>query len=138
MPDLPDVRRTWQSIGRFWPIAGAACFGLVVAIAAWLAVSIWEERLAKAKFYNVAEDYAAVLQHGLDEYLDKIIDVRAFFDASVDIDANEFALFTNRILAGRTDKMRVTILTSPGQNALLSSANRSKQALPATPSGVGE
>ena len=108
MPDLPDVRRTWQSIGRFWPIAGAACFGLVVAIAAWLAVSVWEERLATAKFNNIAGDYAAVLQNGFDDYVGKLVAVRAFYDSSEEVKPEEFALFTKQILDGQADTMRVT------------------------------
>ncbi|HZP09087.1 bifunctional diguanylate cyclase/phosphodiesterase [Methyloceanibacter sp.] len=107
MPDLPDVRRRWQSIGRSWPIVAAASFGLVSAIVAWLAVSAWEERLAKAKFYNIAGDYAQTLQNGLDDYLRKLLAVRALYEASIDIDANEFAVFTDQILAGQTEKMRV-------------------------------
>jgi len=107
MPDLPDVRRKWQSVGQLWPIVAAGCFGLVAAILAWLAVSTWEERLAKTTFNNVAGDYAAVLQNGLDDYVAKIVAVRAFYDASNTVEPDEFALFTNRILAGQTDKMRI-------------------------------
>ncbi len=107
MPDLPDVRRSWQSIGQSWPLVAAACFGLVAAAAAWFAVSVWEERLAKAKFYTVADDYAEVLQNGLDDYIGKLLAVRAFYDASVEVGAEEFAVFTSQILAGQTDKMRV-------------------------------
>ena len=56
----------------------------------------------RTKFNNGAGDYATVLQNGLDEYLGKIIAVRAFYDASVEVDADEFALFTNQITAGQT------------------------------------
>jgi hypothetical protein len=35
--------------------------GVAVGVAAWIAVSIWEERLAKAKFNDVAADYTTVL-----------------------------------------------------------------------------
>ncbi len=107
MPDLPDIRRKWQSIGHFWPILAAALLGLAVAVSAWLAVSVWEERLARAKFNDVAGDYAAVLQNGLDEYIGKLLAVRAFYDASVEVEPGEFALFTRQILNGQTNKMRV-------------------------------
>jgi diguanylate cyclase len=107
MPDLPHVRRKWQPIGQLWPILAAACFGLVVAICAWFAVSIWEERLSRTKFNNTAQDYAEVLQNGLDDYLSKIVAVRAFYEASVEVEPEEFALFTKQILAGQTDKMRI-------------------------------
>ena len=107
MPDLPHVRRKWQAVGQLWPILAAACFGLVVAICAWFAVSIWEERLSRAKFNDTAQDYAEVLQNGLDDYLSKIIAVRAFFESSVEVEPEEFALFTNQILKGETGKMRI-------------------------------
>src|SRR5262249_17458821 len=107
MPDLPDLRRKWLSVGPFWPIVAAGCFGLVVAVSAWFAVSIWKERLAKAKFNNVAGDYPAVLQTGLDTYLSKIVAVRAFYEASVEVDPDEFKLFTSQILDGQSNRMRV-------------------------------
>jgi EAL domain-containing protein (putative c-di-GMP-specific phosphodiesterase class I) len=93
-------------VRHFWPIVAAACLGLAVAVSAWFAVSVWEERLAKAKFTGLAGDYAAVLQNGLDEYLDKIVAVRAFYDFSHGVDLNEFELFTARILEGHDGLMR--------------------------------
>jgi CHASE1-domain containing sensor protein len=72
MLDLPDINRRWQPIGHLWPVIVAACFGLVVAITAWFAVSIWEERVARVKFNSAAQDYAEALQNGLNEYLSKI------------------------------------------------------------------
>jgi diguanylate cyclase (GGDEF)-like protein len=107
MPDLPDIKRTWQPIGQLWPILAAACFGLFVAVSAWFVVSVWEERLARAKFNDVAQDYAEALQNGLNEYLGKILAVRAFYDASNDVNEREFALFTHQILDGQTGKMRI-------------------------------
>jgi diguanylate cyclase len=108
MPDLSEFTRKWQPVRLFWPIVAAACVGLAVAVSAWFAVSIWEERLARAKFTAVAGDYASVLQNGIDEYLGKILAVRAFYDASVEVDPDEFNLFTSRILEGQGGKMRVT------------------------------
>jgi CHASE1-domain containing sensor protein len=83
MTELTPVKRRWPSIRPLWPLIGAACVGLAIAVAAWFAVSAWEDRLAKTKFTNVAGDYATVLQNGLDQYLGKILAVRAFYDASV-------------------------------------------------------
>jgi diguanylate cyclase (GGDEF)-like protein len=80
---------------------------VIVAASAWLAVSVWEERLAKTKFTNVAGDYATILQNGLDQYLGKLLAVRAFYDASVEVDADEFDLFTSQITAGYDDAMRL-------------------------------
>jgi CHASE1-domain containing sensor protein len=82
MTDLPETRPKWQVGRRFLPIVAAASTGVAVAVSAWLAVSVWEERLAKATFDDVADDYASVLQNGLDQYLGKIVAVRAFYDSS--------------------------------------------------------
>ena len=101
------VKRRWPSIRPLWPLIGAACVGLAIAVAAWFAVSAWEERLAKASFTNVAGDYAAVLQNGLDQYLGKLLALRAFYDASHTVDPNEFDLFTSQITTGYDDAMRL-------------------------------
>jgi CHASE1-domain containing sensor protein len=99
MPELTPKRR-WTPAGHLWPILGAACLGAIVAASAWFAVSVWEDRLAKTKFTNVAGDYGTVLQNGLDQYLGKLLAVRAFYDASHTVDASEFDLFTRQITAG--------------------------------------
>jgi diguanylate cyclase (GGDEF)-like protein len=107
LPDLSELRIKWQPARHIWPIVAAACLGLAVAIASWFAVSAWEARLAKARFTAVASDYASVLQNGLDDYLDKLIALRAFYDASHSVDRSEFELFSSQILAGYKDAMRL-------------------------------
>lgn len=107
MPELTPTKTRWPAGGQLWPILVAGCLGLVVAASAWLAVAAWEERLAKANFSNVAGDYAAVLQNGLDQYLGKLLAVRAFYDSSVEVDPDEFRLFTSQITAGYDDAMRL-------------------------------
>jgi CHASE1-domain containing sensor protein len=62
-------------------LVAVGLLGLVSPPAAWITVSVWEERLAKARFIAVAGDYATVLQSGLNGYLDKIRALRAFYDA---------------------------------------------------------
>lgn len=103
MSELTPIKRRWQPIGHFWPLLGAACLGIAVAVCAWFAVAVWEERLAKAKFNDVAGDYASVLQSGLDGYFDKLRDLRAFYDASVEVGPDEFDLFTKQITASYDD-----------------------------------
>ena len=107
MTEATPVKRRWPPIRQLWPLFGAACVGLAVAVSAWFAVSAWEDRLAKTKFTNVAGDYATVLQNGLDQYLGKILAVRAFYDASVEVDPDEFEMFTSHILAGYDEAMRL-------------------------------
>ena len=47
------------------------------------------------------------LQHGFEQYLGRLLAVRAFYDASNEVDAAEFDLFTSRILEGHGGRMRV-------------------------------
>ncbi len=107
MPDLSEMMTKRRPMAHVWPLLIVAGLGVAVAVAAWIAVSVWEERLAKAKFNDVAGDYATVLQHGLDAYLDKILALRAFYDASNGVERREFNLFTSQILAGHGDAMRL-------------------------------
>ena len=108
MTDLSEfTRKKWRPARHVWPIMAAACLGLAVAVASWFAVSVWEERLAKAKFVALASDYATVLQNGLDDYLGKLLAVRAFYDASYEVDPDEFAVFTKQITRGYDDTMRL-------------------------------
>src|SRR5688572_12833873 len=100
MLDAIDGRTKWRRRRHLLPILAVACLGLVVAVATWLAASTWEARLAKVNFANLAGDYASVLQNGLDQYLAKMIVMRAFYDSSVEVDKDEFEVFTGRILKG--------------------------------------
>ena len=115
---------------HIWPIVAVACLGLAVAVAAWFAVSVWEERLARAKFTAIAGDYASVLQNGLDDYLGKILAVRAFYDASVEVDPDEFNLFTSQILrrVRRRDALGLVPARQPAMSAPSSSARPGRQA----------
>ncbi|MEZ5874776.1 MAG: EAL domain-containing protein [Hyphomicrobiales bacterium] len=61
----------------------------------------------KTKFNNVAGDYATVIQNGLNAYLEKIVDLQAFFEASEQVTTTEFCLFTEKILAGYDSTMRL-------------------------------
>jgi len=107
MPDLSDMMSKRRPMAHVWPLLVVGGLGIAVAIAAWIAVSVWEARLAKAKFNDVAGDYATVLQNGLSAYLDKIRALRAFYDASHKVDPHEFHLFTTQVLAGQRDSMRL-------------------------------
>ena len=128
MPDLTHVKRRWQPIGHLWPILARrlpwACRrGLRLVCRLGLGGAA-----RRTKFTNVAGDYATVLQNGLDEYLGKIVAVRAFYDASVEVDPDEFDLFTSQILAGyeRRHAARLVCRASPAMSAPSSSARRGK------------
>ncbi len=107
MPDRLEFSRKWPSVRHAWPIVAAGCLGLAVAVSAWFAVSIWEERLARAKFTAIAGDYGSALQDGLEDFLGRITALRAFYDASIEVDIAEFALFTSQISRDQGDLMRL-------------------------------
>ena len=83
MPDLSEYSRKWRLASHTWPIAAAALLGVAVAVSAWFAVSVWEQRLARAKFNGIAGNYASILQNGLDDFLANITALRAFADAGL-------------------------------------------------------
>jgi diguanylate cyclase (GGDEF)-like protein len=116
MPDLSEMTGKRRPLAQGWPLIAVGGLGLMLAIAAWIAVSVWEARLANAKFNDVAGDYATVLQNGLNAYLDKIRALRAFYDASHRVDPHEFDLFTSRILTGQRDAMRLVWCPRVGRN----------------------
>ena len=107
MADLSEYSRKWRPASHTWPIAAAALLGVAVAVSAWFAVSVWEQRLARAKFNAVAGNYASILQNGLDDFLANITALRAFYDASHTVDPDEFALFTGQLNRGKDDVMRL-------------------------------
>jgi CHASE1-domain containing sensor protein len=103
MQDLSGVLSKRLHLAQVWPLVAVGLLGLVLAAAAWIAVSVWEERLAKARFNDVAGDYQVALQTGLDRYVDEIRAVRALYDASQSVNFREFDLFTSQILGRNRD-----------------------------------
>ena len=103
MQDVSGALGKRLHLAQVWPLVAVGLLGLAVAAAAWVAVSVWEERLAKARFNDVAGDYQAALQTGLDRYVDEIRAVRALYDASESVYFREFDLFTSQILSGNRD-----------------------------------
>ena len=89
-----------------WPLLAVGVLGAAVTASAWIAVSLWEDRIALARFNDVSGDYATALQHGLDHHVADIAKVRAFYDASDTVTAEEFALFTGRLLNDRAHARR--------------------------------
>ena len=105
MLDLTDLKSDWPRRRHYLPMLAVAGLGILISVAAWFAVSAWEQRLSQESFSNVAGDYAAVLQNGLDQHLGKIRAVAALYDSSSQVQKDEFELFTSRILRGDATKM---------------------------------
>jgi len=83
---------------RVLPLAAAAAVGFVLAGSAWVVVAHWEDRIAQRDFAKIAEDQALALQHGLDEYLNKLAALRALFESSERVTRREFETFAARLL----------------------------------------
>jgi diguanylate cyclase len=83
-------QRAWRAL----PTLTAALVGTILSITAGFMVSQWEDRHAIQEFNSVAENHYMVLQNGLNEYLNKLLTLRALFDSSDDhISRNEFEAF---------------------------------------------
>jgi PAS domain-containing protein len=77
--------------------------GLAVSFAVWYLTIAAERRAFEQEFASRADNQAAALQNGIDDYWDKLYAVRAFFDSSDRIiTRDEFERFSNSLLAGRT------------------------------------
>ena len=102
MADLSEYSRKWRPASHTWPIAAAALLGVAVAVSAWFAVSVWEQRLARAKFC-----YRGELG------VDPAERPRRFSSTSPrsapqsphTVDPDEFALFTGQLNSGKDDVM---------------------------------
>src|SRR3984893_7435294 len=84
----------WRPAWRFLPTILAALIGVTLSITAGFVVSLWENRHATLEFNAIAENHYLVLQNGLNEYLNKLLTLRALFDSSDDrITRKEFEAF---------------------------------------------
>ena len=73
----------------------AALIGIALSVTAGFMVSLWEDRHAVLEFNAIAENQYMALQNGLNEYLNKLLTVRALFESSDDeVSRKEFEAFT--------------------------------------------
>jgi len=88
--------RTHRRVGATLVIVGLTGIGL--SVSTWRVVSNLEDRDANREFKVRASNHAIRLQQGIDEYLSKLIAIRALFDASTaPIGRAEFATFASAI-----------------------------------------
>jgi diguanylate cyclase (GGDEF)-like protein len=77
--------------------------GIGLSVSTWRIVADLEDRDANREFKVRASNHATVLQRGLDEYLSKLVAIRALFDGSrAPVDREEFATFATAITVNQT------------------------------------
>jgi diguanylate cyclase (GGDEF)-like protein len=108
---------TWRQYRHLLPLLLAAAVGFGLTMLAWQATLARESRLPEVELSSRARSHALILQNGVDEYISRIVAVRAFFEASVDVDRSEFKLFTDQLLRDHTAILRVTWLPRVTQAA---------------------
>ena len=80
--------------------AVAVVLGLALTLTAAFLVAKWEGRVARQEFTAVSENHLLILQNGWNEYLNKLVALRAMFESSDAVTRVEFELFTKRMLRG--------------------------------------
>jgi diguanylate cyclase (GGDEF)-like protein len=92
----------WRRVRPLVPTFAVALAGLALSAVAWLAISHREDQQAQRELQARAKDHALSLQEGIDDYVEEIATLRAFFQSSKhEIDRQEFASFTEYLLHDR-------------------------------------
>jgi diguanylate cyclase (GGDEF)-like protein len=96
-------RKLWDSAKPFLPIFMASAIGAALSIGGALLVSQWENRVGIREFHFVAENQSGTLQNGINQYLSRLVALRALFESSRDeISRRQFEIFAERILRDQT------------------------------------
>jgi diguanylate cyclase (GGDEF)-like protein/PAS domain S-box-containing protein len=84
------------------PTFAAVLVGLALCGSAWLAISQREDHQAALELQARANDHALILQAGINDYIEEIAALRAFFQSSERaINRQEFGSFTEYLRHGR-------------------------------------
>lgn len=80
-----------------------AMLGIVFAGVIWSLVASffvwrWEDAHAEEEVTEIANGHFLALQNGLDEYLSKLVALRAFFESADIVTRTEFDVFAGRLL----------------------------------------
>ena len=101
----PEMSRTelWEQSKHFLPTLMASAIGVVLSMGGGLLVSQWEDRVAIREFQSVAENQSGILQNGINQYLSRLVALRALFESSRDeVSRRQFEIFAERTLRGQT------------------------------------
>ena len=87
--------------GHAWPRVAAGCIGVALSVAGFFAISHRADGIAALEFDAHAKSHAMMLQNGINDYLDNVSALRALFQASDQVDRQEFQTFTDLLLRHR-------------------------------------
>jgi diguanylate cyclase (GGDEF)-like protein len=114
--DRPEniVERRKMLAPRSWlyrPAWVAAGIGLLLTAAASYAVARWERRVTWTEFEGVAATQLIEMQNGVNEYLGRLVTLRALFEsANEEVTRSEFEVFGSRLFEHHAGVLRVSWL----------------------------
>src|SRR3984893_7686705 len=98
-----STRKLWHRVRISFPPFLAAVIGVIFSIGAGLLVSQWEDRVGIREFHSVAENQSGILQNGINQYLSRLVALRALFESSHDeVSRRQFEIFAESILRDQT------------------------------------
>src|ERR1700682_3398326 len=96
-------RKLWATSKHFLPMVIASAIGVALSIGAGLLVSQWEDRIGIREFHSVAENQSGILQNGINQYLSRLVALRALFESSLgEVSRRQFEIFADEILRDQT------------------------------------
>jgi CHASE1-domain containing sensor protein len=96
-------RKLWDTSRHFLPMLIASATGVALSIGAGLLVSQWEDRVGVREFHAVAENQSGILQNGINQYLSRLVALRALFESSPsEVSRRQFDIFAEEILRDQT------------------------------------
>jgi CHASE1-domain containing sensor protein len=101
----PEMSGTelWGQSKHFLPMLMASVIGVALSIGGGLLVSQWEDRVAIREFQSIAENQSGILQNGINQYLSRLVALRALFESSRDeVSRRQFEIFAERTLRDQT------------------------------------
>src|ERR1700724_2498082 len=102
-PPKMSGRELWGQSKPFLPMLMASVIGVALSIGGGLLVSQWEDRVAIREFQSAAENQSGILQNGINQYLSKLVALRALFESSrEEISRKQFDIFAERPLHAQT------------------------------------
>jgi diguanylate cyclase (GGDEF)-like protein len=95
--------KLWDTSTPLLPIFLASAIGVGLSIGAALLVSRWEDRIGIREFDSVAENQSLILQNGINQYVSRLVALRALFESSQgEVSRTQFEIFAEWILRDQT------------------------------------